>query len=86
MATPGDNSGSSAARALPQVQKPTRVRLADFLAVLDDREASLAEKIFFRKKNGHMANIGGLLGGPGRAHSMCSVHTQGSNPVLFRSI
>ena len=33
------------------------MRLAAFLAVLDDRKTSRAEKIFFREKNGHMANL-----------------------------
>ena len=51
------DGGSSVARALPQVQKPARVRLAAFLAVLDGRKTRRAEKIFFRKKNGHMANL-----------------------------
>jgi len=51
------DSGSSVARALPQVRKPARVRLAAFLAVLDGRKTSRAEKIFFRKKKGHMANL-----------------------------
>ena len=50
MATPGDNSGSSVARALPQVRKPTWVRLAAFLAVLDGSKTRRAEKIFFVKK------------------------------------
>ena len=49
--------GSSVARALPQVWKPARVRLAAFLAVLDGRKTSRAEKNIFRKKNGHMANL-----------------------------
>jgi len=53
----GVDGGSSVARALPQVRKPTRVRLAAFLAVLDGRKTRRAEKIFFRKKNGHMANL-----------------------------
>ena len=43
----GVDGGSSVARALPQVQKPTRVRLAAFLAVLDGQKTSRAEKIFF---------------------------------------
>ena len=53
----GVDGGSSVARALPQLRKPTRVRLAAFLAVPDGRKTSRAEKIFFRKKNGHMANL-----------------------------
>ena len=46
------DGGSSVARALPQVQKPARVRLAAFLAVLDGSKTRRAEKIFFRKKMG----------------------------------
>ena len=46
----GVDGGSSVARALPQVRKPTRVRLAAFLAVLDGRKTSRAEKYFFVKK------------------------------------
>ena len=46
------DGGSSVARALPQLRKPTRVRLAAFLAVLDGRKTRRAEKIFFRKKMG----------------------------------
>ena len=46
----GVDGGSSVARALPQVRKPTRVRLAAFLAVLDGRKTTRAEKIFFVKK------------------------------------
>ena len=53
----GVDGGSSVARALPQVRKPARVRLAAFLAVLDGSKTRRAEKIFFRKKNGHMANL-----------------------------
>ena len=53
----GVDGGSSVARALPQLRKPTRVRLAAFLAVLDGSKTRRAEKIFFRKKNGHMANL-----------------------------
>ena len=53
----GVDGGSSVARALPQVQKPARLRLAAFLAVLDGQKTSRAGKIFFRKKNGHMANL-----------------------------
>ena len=53
----GVDGGSSVARALPQVRKPTRVRLAAFLAVLDGRKTRRAEKIFFSQKNGHMANL-----------------------------
>ena len=48
----GVDSGSSVARALPQVWKPTRVRLAAFLAVLDGSKTRRAEKIFFVKKMG----------------------------------
>ena len=48
----GVDGGSSAARALPQLRKPTRVRLAAFLAVLDGSKTRRAEKIFFRKKMG----------------------------------
>ena len=48
----GVDGGSSVARALPQVRKPTRVRLAAFLAVLDGRKTTRAEKIFFVKKIG----------------------------------
>ena len=48
----GVDGGSSVARALPQVRKPARVRLAAFLAVLDGRKTSRAEKYFFVKKMG----------------------------------
>ena len=48
----GVDGGSSVARALPQVRKPARVRLAAFLAVLDGRKTRRAEKIFFCKKIG----------------------------------
>jgi len=50
----GVDSGMSVARALLQLRKPARVRLAAFLAVLDGSKTSRAAKIFFRKKNGHM--------------------------------
>ena len=43
----GVDGGSSVARALPQVRKPTRVRLAAFLAVLDGRKTRRAEKNIF---------------------------------------
>ena len=46
----GVDSGMSVARALLQLQKPARVRLAAFLAVLDGSKTSRAEKIFFVKK------------------------------------
>jgi hypothetical protein len=42
----------SVARALLQLRKPARVRLAAFLAVLDGSKTSRAGKIFFRKKMG----------------------------------
>ena len=58
----GVDSGISAARALLQVQKPTRVRLAAILAVLDDRKTSRAEKIFFVKKWAY-GKYGGPFGG-----------------------
>ena len=53
----GINSGSSVARALLQLQKPNQVPLGAFVAVLDGSKTSRAEKYFFRKKNGHMANL-----------------------------
>ena len=40
----GVDSGSSVARALLQLQKPTQVPLGAFLAALDGSKASLAEK------------------------------------------
>ena len=48
----GVDGGSSVARALPQVRKPAWVRLAAFLAVLDGRKTSRAEKNYFCKKMG----------------------------------
>ena len=44
VARSGVGSGSSVARALPQLWNPTRVRLAAFLAVLDSSKTSRAEK------------------------------------------
>ena len=52
VAQSGVDSGSGGARALLQVQKPTQVRLAAFLAVLDSQKTSRAGKIFFLKKMG----------------------------------